>query len=110
MTVKYSKIFTVIGAITIEPVTILVEYIEAEGFRGVSIESLEGEYASAKEFGKASKHVIEDMKENDDKIYTFLPLMPFDTRQLVEALIEALSEDARACFTERAPNTRESRP
>jgi hypothetical protein len=44
MTVKYSKIFTVTGAITLEPVTILVEYVEAEGFRGISIESLEGEY------------------------------------------------------------------
>jgi len=32
MAVKYSKIFTVTGAITGEPVTILVEYIN-EGFR-----------------------------------------------------------------------------
>ncbi len=91
MTVKYNKIFTVTGAITREPVTILVEYVEAEGFQSVSIESLEGEYPSTKEFGKASDRVIEEMKVSDDKIYTFLPLMLPDTRQLVDALNEALT-------------------
>jgi len=91
MTVKYSKIFTVTGAITREPVTILVEYVEAEGFQGVSIESLEGEYNSTKEFGKASNRVIPEMKESADKIYNFLPLMLPDTRRLVEALNEALA-------------------
>jgi hypothetical protein len=90
MTVKYSKIFTVTGAITLEPVTILVEYIEAEGFRGISIESLEGEYNSTKEFGKTSNRVIPEMKEGADKIYNFLPLMLPDTRQLADALNEAL--------------------
>ena len=90
MTVKYSKIFTVTGAITIEPVTILVEYVEAEGFRGISIESLEGEYNSTKEFGKTSTQIIEEMKESANKIYNFIPLMLPDTRQLVEALNEAL--------------------
>jgi len=91
MGVKYSKFFTFTGAITLEPVTILVEYIEAEGFRGVSIESLEGEYPSAKEFDKASGVVLEEKKVGEDKIYNFLPMMLPDARQLVDALNEALA-------------------
>jgi len=91
MTVRYSKIFTVTGAITLEPVTILVEYVEAEGFRGISIESLEGEYDSTKEFGRTSNQIIEGMKVSADKIYNFLPLMLPDTHKLVEALNEALA-------------------
>ena len=86
MAVKYSKIFTGTNAIYGEPVTILVEYIEAEGFRGISVESLEGEYASTEEFRKESK------RTRSDKIYSLLPLMLHDTRQLVEALKEALKE------------------
>jgi len=86
MAVKYSKMFAVTNAITGEPVTILVEYVEAEGFRGISIESLEGEYASTEEFSKEFK------RAHIDKIYNFLPLMLPDTRQLVEALNEALKE------------------
>jgi len=88
MAVKYSKIFTVTGAITGEPVTILVEYIEAEGFRGISIESLEGEYPSTEEFGEDSGRVIKE--RSIDKIYNFFPLMLPDTRKLVEALNGAL--------------------
>ena len=89
MPVKYSRIFTGTGAITVEPVTILVEYIEAEGFRGISVESLEGEYPSAKEFGKASDRLIEK-SPNDDKIYNFLPLKLPDARQLMDSLSGAL--------------------
>lgn len=94
MTVVYSKIFTVTGAITNEPVTILVEGIEAEGYRAIHIESLEGEYSSAEEFGKAAKQVLEGLNKKGDKIYTFLSLRPPDIRQLVEVLTGALSEDA----------------
>ena len=90
MAVKYSKIFTVTGAITGESVTILVEYIEAEGFRGISIESLEGDYPSPEEFGKDSNRVFKESTRSIDKIYNFFPLMLPDTRQLVEALNEAL--------------------
>ena len=90
MALKYSKIFTVTGAITREPVTILVEYVEAEGFSGICIASLEGEYDSTEEFGKASSRVIDEMKESADKIYNFIPLMLPDTRLLVEALNGAL--------------------
>jgi len=90
MPVKYSRIFTVTGAITVEPVTILVEYLEAEGFRGISVESLEGDYPSAKEFGKASDRVIEELRQSDDKIYNFLPLKLPDVRQLMDSLCGAL--------------------
>lgn len=96
MTVRYSKIFTVTGAITQEPVTILVECVEAEGIRGISIESLEGEYNSTKEFGKISNRIIEEMKVSADKIYNFIPLMLPDTHKLVEALNEALAASKEA--------------
>jgi len=96
MVVKYSKFFTATGAITLEPVTIHVEYVEAEGFRGIAIESLEGEYPSAKEFEKISSRVIEELKESADKIYNFLPLMLPDARQLVDTLNEALAVSQEA--------------
>lgn len=89
MGVKYSKFLTVIGAITCEPVTILVEYVKADGFSGISIESLDGEYSSSEEFSKYTNRVIEDLK-NYDKIYNFLPLTLPDTRKLVDVLNEAL--------------------
>ncbi len=91
MVVKYSKLFTMTGAITREHVTIIVEYIEAEGFRGISIESLEGEYTSAKEFDKASGLALKNMKVGEDKIYNFLPMMLPDAHRLVDALKEALA-------------------
>jgi cobalamin biosynthesis Co2+ chelatase CbiK len=83
MTVRYSKIFTVIGAISHEPVTILVERIEAEGYQGVTIESLEGEYPSVEDFEK-------ETEARSDKIYNLLPLMLIDTRQFADTLKEAL--------------------
>jgi len=91
MVVKYSKSFTFTGAINPEPITILVECIEAEGFRGVSIESLEGEYPSAKEFNKASGIAIKGKKVGEDKIYNFLPMKLPDAHMLVDTLNEALA-------------------
>jgi hypothetical protein len=97
MVVKSSNLFTTINPINHEPVTILVERIEAEDFRGVSIESLEGEYDSTEEFGKAARHVFDVSKKgsphmsgDDVKIYTFLTLPIHDVRQLVDALSGAL--------------------
>jgi len=83
MVVKYSNLFTAINPINHEPVTILVERIEAEGFQAVHIESLEGEYPSTEDFER-------ERDARNGKIYTFLPLMPSDARRLVEALTEAL--------------------
>lgn len=83
MAVKYSKFFTVIGAITNEPVTILVELVEAEGSKNVFIESVEGEYKSAKDFDEA-------YKSGEEKIRNFIPMMVPDVQNLVNALTEAL--------------------
>ena len=89
MVLRYSKIFTIIGAITLEPVTILVECIKAEGFLGISIESLEGEYSSLDDFDKASGI-------GEDKIHNFLPLKLPDARMLVDSLNEALAASEEA--------------
>lgn len=93
MVVKYSKVFTFTGAITCEPVTILVERVDAEGFQGVSIESLEGEYLSQAEFNKATERVVSEEKEYDEdiKVYNFLPMKIHDTHTLVDTLNEALA-------------------
>ena len=87
--VKYSKFFTVTGAITLEPVTIRVECIKAEGFLGISIESLEGEYSSLDDFDNASGI-------GEDKIHNFLPMKLPDARILVDALNEALAASEEA--------------
>lgn len=81
---KYSKFFTVTGAISREPVTIRVECIKAEGFLGISIESLEGEYSSLEDFDNASGI-------GEDKIHNFLPMKLPDAQMLVDALNEALA-------------------
>ena len=92
MTSKYSKSFTTIGAITGEPVTILVEYIEADGYKGVSIESVEGEYNSPEEFEKACKQVLNSTNGDETKIYNnFLPMTIPDAQRLVDTLNEAIS-------------------
>ena len=91
MVVKYSKLFTMTGAITLEPVTIRVECVEAEGFRGISIESIEGEYSSSKEFDKASGITLEETKVGADKIYNFLPMMLPEAQRLMDALTEAIA-------------------
>lgn len=92
MAVKYSKFFIVTGAITREPVTIRVECIKAEGFLGISIESLEGEYSSLDDFDNASSI-------NSDKIHNFIPLKMLDAHKLVGALNEALAaaKEAEKC-------------
>ena len=91
MVVKYSKSFTITGAITVEPVTILIEYVEADGFKGVSIESLEGEYDSTEEFENAYRRVVEDMKVDEEKIYNFLPMTLPDAHRLMDTLNEAIA-------------------
>jgi len=85
MVVKHSSIFTAIHPINHGPVTILVELVEAEGFRGVSMESLEGEYGNVDDFMRASDH-----RGNPGKAWSLLPLRLSDARQLVDALSGAL--------------------
>ena len=86
MVLKYSKLITVTGAITREPVTVLVEMIETDGFQAVAVHSLEGEYPSAKEFDKDFKDL------RNGKIKSFLPLTVPDTQRLTDALTEALRQ------------------
>ncbi len=71
---KYRKCFTSTGALTEKPVTILVEYIDAKGFKGVSIESLEGDFKSPEAFEQAYKSHSSNVSEGSDKIYNFLPM------------------------------------
>ena len=89
MGVKYSKFFTVKGAMSLEPVTILVKHTEDEDSRIISIESLEGDYHSVNELKKAIRRIREDAKV-DDKIHNILPMKLPDARLLVEALTEAI--------------------
>ena len=92
MVSKYRKSFVSTGALTGEPVTILVEYIEAKGFKGVSIESLEGEFNSPEEFEEAYKRTLPD-KDNipSDKIYNFLPMTLHTAQTLKNILGEAMT-------------------
>ncbi len=88
---KYRKSFVSIGALTGEPVTILVEYIEAKGFKGVSIESLEGEFNTPEEFEHAYKRHAVNISEGSDKIYNFLPMTLKTAHILKDSLIEAVA-------------------
>ena len=85
MVVKYSNLFTAIDPINNELVTILVEYVEAENFQGIAVQSLEGEYGAVDEFMWVNDH-----QGNPGKIWSLLPLRLSDTRLLVDALSEAL--------------------
>ncbi|GAH62051.1 unnamed protein product [marine sediment metagenome] len=89
MGVKYSKFFTVKGALSLEPVTILVKQTEDDDSNIISIESLEGEYLSVNDLKKAIRRIREDVKI-DDKIHNILPLKLPDAVKLVEALNEAI--------------------
>ncbi len=89
---RYKKSFISKDALTGEPVTLVVEYVEAKGFKGISIESLTGEYSSPEEFEQAYnasalagysspeeyEQALKDFKKNvkneDIKIYNFLPM------------------------------------
>jgi len=90
MTVKYSKGFTITGAITGDPVTILVEYVKVDTFKGISIESLEGKYASSEDFEKAYKQALNSTNGDEAKIYNFLPMTLTDAKRLYAVLAGAI--------------------
>lgn len=78
---RYKKSFIGKNVISGEPVTIVVEYVEVKGFKGISIERLTGEYSSPEEFEQAYNdyhQTLEDLIKNvnleDIKIYNFLPM------------------------------------
>ena len=90
MTVKYSKGFTITGAITGDPVTILVEYVKVDTFKGISIESLEGIYETSEDFEKAYKQALANTDVEDTKIYNFLPMTLEDAKRLNTVLANAI--------------------
>ncbi len=98
MVLRYSKLFTVTGAISHKPVTVLVESIETnEGHKLVSIKTLEGEYGSARDFEASIDYTIGRWERGDIstrkevKVWTFLSFVLPDASQLVDALNEALA-------------------
>ena len=91
MTVKYSKGFSIIGAITGDPVTLLVEYVKVDTFQGISIESLEGTYETAEDFQDAYKQAIASTDVEDAKIYNFIPLELADAKRLSTVLMAAIA-------------------
>jgi len=95
MVVKYSKVIIMQHPISGDPVTILVEYAQSDSFKGISIESLEGEYASSEEFEKAYKQAFNG---DEAKIWNFIPMTLDDAKRLYTVLGGAIekSEEARA--------------
>lgn len=91
MTVKYSKGFSITGAITGEPVTLLIEYVQVDDFKGISIESLEGTYPSGEEFQEAYKRALASSDIEDAKIYNFIPLELSDAKRLNTVLGAAIA-------------------
>ena len=98
MVLRYSKLFTVTGAITREPVTVLVEFIETrEGQKFVSIRTLEGEYGSARDFEASIDYTIGRWERGDIstrkevKMWTLLSFMLPEAHKFVTALNEALA-------------------
>ena len=98
MVLRYSKLFTVTGATTHEPVTVLVESIETlEGHKLVAIKTLEGEYGSARDFEESLDYTIGRWEPGDIstrkeiKMWTLLSFMLPEASRLVDALNEALA-------------------
>ena len=98
MVLKYSKLFTLTGGITRDPVTVLVESIETiDGECLVSIKTLEGEYGSARDFEESIDYTIGRWERGDIstrkevKMWTLLHFEPTDAGLLVDALNEAIT-------------------
>lgn len=97
MVLRYSKLFTVLGGITSEPVTVLVESKETiDGDRLVSIRTLEGEYGSARDFEASMDYTIGRWERGDIstrkevKMWTLLHFMLPEVKRLVDAICEAI--------------------
>ncbi len=98
MVLRYSKLFTVTGAISHEPVTVLVESIETlEGHKLVAIKTLQGAYGSARDFEASLDYTIGRWERGDIstrkevKMWTLLSFMLPEASRLVDALNEALA-------------------
>ena len=98
MVLRYSKLFTVTGGITRDPVTVLVESIETrEGEYLISIKTLEGEYGSARDFEASLDYTIDRWERGDTstrketKMWTLLHFIMPEASQVVDALNEAIT-------------------
>lgn len=103
MVLRYSKLFTVTGGITRDPVTVLVESIETiDGEYLVSIKTLEGEYGSARDFEASIDYTIGRWERGDIstrkevKLWTLLTFILPEASLLVDALNEAITASKRA--------------
>ena len=92
---KFRKSFITPGAFVSEPVTILVEALEANEFKGINIESLEGEYSSPEAFELAYKRHVASVEVFSDKIYNFIPMTLKTAITLRDTLTKAI-ESSRA--------------
>ncbi len=92
---RYKKSFISKDALTGEPVTLVVEYVEAKGFKGISIESLTGEYSSPEEYEQALKDFKKNVKNEDIIIYNFLP-MTLKTATILRDVLNEAIEASRA--------------
>ena len=98
MGVNYSKIFTATDAINHEPFTVLLETINPIGGEiFVVIKTLEGEYETREEFQDAREYTLKGWEKGytrdkgEIKLYSSITMMLPSTRQLVDALNEALA-------------------
>ena len=87
---KFRKSFVSTGALTGEPVTILVDYVEGKGYKGITLESLEGSFSSPEAFEIAYKQysaTVDAKKES----YNFLSMSLRTTQTLTDILGEAMA-------------------
>ena len=98
MGVNYSKIFTATDAINHEPFTVLLETINPIGGEiFVVIKTLEGEYETREEFQDAREYTLKGWEKGytrdkgEIKLYSSITMMLPSTRQLVDAMNEALA-------------------
>lgn len=98
MGIDYSKLFTATDAVNHEPFTILVETINPIGGETfVVIKTLEGKYETREEFQDAREYTIKGWEKGytrdkgEISLYSSLSMLPLGTRQLVDALNEALA-------------------
>ena len=93
MAVKYSKTFVANNPIRHEDVTVLVEYVEAKDFQGVSVDSLDGKYYSTEDFNKEANHFFDILKKGVDAAKPYMRLAPQQEKcaKLLEGPLKSLS-------------------
>ncbi len=97
MVLRYSKLFTVTGGITNEPVTILVETVKPLGEDPlVVLETLEGVYNSREQFEDALDYAVKGCEKGwardkeERKLWKLIYLKVPGAQKLVDVLKEVL--------------------